>query len=617
MSDDGAPEPGCPRCDVPLVPGAPRCEACGLRLVGQDAAALWALDQELLVMQRRRAELLSALSSGGSAVTPPRPGPQAGTPWTAPGAVTAEAGTGLVDPVDRMDPVGASAATTASPRAGTPYAGTPDGRGAARAADPFAVPGTARGTAPAPATATAGGTGDGNGTSSRTGADNPLRRLGGVQVLLLVTGVLLVVVAAIAFGADAWSAIGVLGQAAVLVAVCAGAAAGSRASARRHLPASAEALAVLAVVVLLVLLSAARSLDVLGLGSSDPDAYRLGALLVLVGASAAGDRWLRTGERPRSLAWAAVLLTALVPSAVTAAVRGELLTWAAGAVVLAVLSVVATRPLQRRSPGLGAAGLVVGAVHLVAAVLALLLVDVDAADGSWEPFGAAAEFLVLAGAASWLAVRCRPSPPAPEGRAPGGAVPEGAAPGLLADRPGVQRAAVVVAYGGVVGAVVSLAAAGGPFAMLLLALGVSAAVAVLLAVRPRLLPWPVVVAALSLAGGSLLSEPVIGSTEGTWWRPAAWYALAVASTVAGLRRPGPRVEPLAWDRLGLRGPDAHPLEVSRSLWAAAASLAVVGGALLAPPPTSAVVPVLVSLAASTALLAASAAVRRSTEAVIG
>ncbi|MBF5081043.1 SCO7613 C-terminal domain-containing membrane protein [Quadrisphaera sp. INWT6] len=594
MSDARPPVPGCPRCAAALVAGAPRCGACGLRLVGQDAADLWALDQELAVMQRRRAELLASLSAG----TRERPTPRSARPasgrggaWTAPEAAPAR-------------PVPAPAAAPATAPATAPAAAL------ATAHDPFARTTRGRTQLSARTPPTRGG----------TAPPRPPRRLG-AQVLLLVTGVLLVVVAAVVFGSGAWSAIGVLGQAAVLLGVCAGAAAGSRASARRHLAASAEALAVLAVVVLVVLLGAARALDVLGVGAVDADAYALGALLAVVAASAAGDRWLRSGGHPLSLAWAAVLATAAVPSLLTAAVGGELLTWAAASLVLAVLSVVATRALDRRSAGLGATGLVVGAAHLVGGVLVLLVVDVDAGPGSWEPFGAALEFALLAGAASWLAARCRPAGPPggqPEGRVEGRseALPGGPLGRLLAGRPRVQRTAVVTGYAGVVGAVVSLAAAGGPFAMLLLALGVSTAVAVLLAARPRLLPWPVVVAALALAGGALLSEPVVGTTEGTWWRPAAWYALAAASALAGLRRPAPAAAPLPWAELRLRHAAGRQLEVARSPWAAAAGLAVVGGNLLAPPPTSSVATVLVALVATTALVAASAVVRRSTEVVL-
>jgi len=540
-------------------------------------------------MHRRRDELLASLATGAPAAgAPAAAGPTASglrSAWTAPGAAPA-------------GPVAAAAA--AAPVAAPPPA--------LPVRDPYGRTTSVR----APRS---------GGTSPAAGelaAPRPLRRLG-AQVLLLVTGVLLVVVGAVVFGGGAWSAIGVLGQAAVLLGVCAGAAAGSRAAARHHLTASAEALAVLAVVVLVVLLSASRALDVLGLGAVDGDAYRLGALLAVVGTSAAGDRWLRSGGHPLSPAWAAVLATAAVPTLLTAAVGGELLTWAAASLALAVLSVLATRALDRRSAGLGAAGLVVGAVHLAGGVLALLVVDVDAGPGSWEPFGAAAEFALLAGAASWLAVRCRPSPSGPPS-GPSSGMPTGLLAGLLVGllvgRPRVQRTAVVTGYAGAVGAVVSLAAAGGPFAMLLLALGVSAAVAVVLAVRPRLLPWPVVVAALALAGGALLSEPVVGTTEGTWWRPAAWYALAVASALAGLRRPSPGGAPVGWGSLHLRDATGRPLEASRSLWAAATGLAVLGGAVLAPAPTSAVGPVLVGLVASTVLLGASATVRRSTEAVL-
>ncbi|MGQ7296513.1 SCO7613 C-terminal domain-containing membrane protein [Quadrisphaera sp. KR29] len=564
------PQPGCPRCAAPLVPGSPACAACGLRLVGEDAAELWELDQQLALLGQRRAALLASLAGEADSSSAQAPAAAA----TAVGA----ASSAWAPPTAATDPYATAAATD-------PYATTAGTRGR---------PGLAAPAGPAPVPV-------------------PRQRRFGAQQLLLVTGVVLVAVAAIAFTAYVWGAIGALGQALVLVVVCAGAALASRATARRELGASAEALAVLSVLVLLVLLGAARGLDVLGLGATDADAYQLGALLVAVGACAAGDRWLRPATRPArpvAPAWAAVLLTAAVPTSLALAVGGELLTWSAAALVLAVLSAPASRLLGARAPGLGAAGLVVGAAHLVAGVLVLLAVDVgaDAVAGSGPdasaPYLAALELALLALAAAWTASRAgRPAP----GQSAAGQ--PGPARALLAGRPQLRRTAVVVAYGGVIGALVSLAAAGGAFALLLLALGVSATTAVLLAVRPRLLPWPVLVSALALAGGSLLSEPVVGSAQDTWWRPAAWYALAGAALLAGGRRPvasapGPV----------LAGRRALPLP--RSLWAAAGSVAALGGALAAPSPVSGVLPVVLALAAATVLLGLSALVRGAPEAVL-
>lgn len=576
------PVPGCPRCSAPLVPGRPACTACGLRLVGQDAADLWELDQQLAVLQERRAGLLASLAGTPVAAQAEVDAPRAAeTVWAAPGTLRPVA-----------PPTGSPAGPPARPLptpGGAPGAGGTHGPEAP--VDPHGLPAAA--------------------PPADLGPTAPRQRRFGAQQLLLVTGVALVAVAAIAFTAYVWGAIGALGQALVLLAVCAGAAAASRATARRDLGASAEALAVLSVVVLLVLLGAARGLDVLGLGGTDADAYGLGALLGAVGACTAGARWLRPAGRPRrpvAPAWAAVVLTAGVPTALTLAVDGELLTWAAAALTLAVLSAPASRLLSARAPGLGEVGLAVGGAHLVAAVLVLLAVDVgaDAVEGrgpdASQPYLAALELALLALAAAWTASRAgRPVPgaePAPATR-----------PSALAGRPQLRRTAVVVAYGGVIGALVSLASAGGAFALLLLALGTSAVAAALLALRPQLLPWPVVAAALALAGGSLLSEPVVGSAQDTWWRPAAWGALALAALLAGARRPTATAPAEVW-----RDRDALP--VPRAVWAAAACLAALGGVLGAPSPLSGPVPVALALVLAVALLALSAGVRGAPEAVL-
>ncbi len=582
MIDPPPPETGCPRCAARLVPGAPACAACGLRLVGADAAELWALDQQASALSVRRGQLLAALAPGAPAAPAPpaRPVPPAlPSPVPAPVAAPLPPAPPLPPPAEHRparDPY-SSPGPVPGPASG-PLAGPPTGP----------VPGPQPGAAPAAAVGPVA---------------PPRQRRFGAQQLLLVTGVVAIVVAAVVFTARVWDGIGALGQAAVLIAVCAGAAAGSRTSARHRLGASAEALAVLSLVVLLVLVGAARSLDVLGLGGTDAGAYRLGGLLLAVAAAAAGDRWLRTGGRPTALAWGSVVLTAAVPSVLAVAVHGELLTWACAALVLAVLSVPASRPLARRAPGLGVVGLVIGGAHLVTGVLALLVVDVDAGQGAWQPVGAAVELALLAGASAWLAARCaRPPQPGP---APGVPARE-----LLAGRPAVRRVAVVVAYGGVVGALVSLAVAGGASALLFLALGIAVTAGVLVAVRPALLPWPVLVSALALAGGSLLSEPVVGQTEGTWWRPVAWYALAAAALVVGQRRPvpgptagttsGPTAAVSSW---ASREP---ALQVPRAVWAVAAGLAALGGSLLAPAPLSGPGAVTSAVVAATALLALSA-----------
>ncbi|PWJ49275.1 hypothetical protein SAMN06264364_12628 [Quadrisphaera granulorum] len=551
------------------MPGRGACPACGLRLVGEDAAALWEVDQELARLQQRRAGLLAALA-GVTAADKASEVPAKGS-----------AETRLAAPAVPEAPAAAAGAQPTSPwSAPDPYRPVPQ-----------SAPQSAPESTPLSTSAAE--------MAAPTGPSARRQRRFGIQQFLLVTAVVLVSVAALAFTASVWGVIGPLGQAVVLLAVCAGGAAASRATARRDLGASAEALAVLSVVVLLVLLGAARSLDVLGLGATDADIYGLGALLVAVGVCAAGDRWLRPAaqpSRPTALAWAAVLLTALVPTAVTFAVDGELLTWSAAALALAVLSAPAARRLDARARGLGAAGLVVGGAHLVVAVFMLLAVDAgaDAVPGQGpdasQPFLAAAQFALLAVAAARVASRTvsRARPVA--------ASETGSDTGSETERSRLRRTAVVVAYGGAIGAVVSLAAAGGAFALLLLALGVCILLSVLLVVRPGLLPWPVLVAAIGLAGGSLVSEPVVGSAQDTWWRPAAWYALALAAVLTGRRRPVGAATPETVA-------DRSALQVPRAVWASLASLSVLGGSVLAPWPLSDPLPLVVALVAASALLA--------------
>jgi hypothetical protein len=51
----------CPACDEPVPPGAPACPACGIRLVGQDAARLWQVNQQIAVLSREAESLLASM----------------------------------------------------------------------------------------------------------------------------------------------------------------------------------------------------------------------------------------------------------------------------------------------------------------------------------------------------------------------------------------------------------------------------------------------------------------------------------------------------------------------------------------------------------------------------
>lgn len=51
----------CPDCGAPLLPGAPTCPGCGLRLVGPEAARLWQVRQQITALQGEADQLLRLL----------------------------------------------------------------------------------------------------------------------------------------------------------------------------------------------------------------------------------------------------------------------------------------------------------------------------------------------------------------------------------------------------------------------------------------------------------------------------------------------------------------------------------------------------------------------------
>lgn len=81
----------CPACDEPVPPGAPACPACGIRLVGQDAARLWQVNQQIAVLSREAESLLASMRTPAAAPPVPAhpvPGMPGGTadpgPWQPP-----------------------------------------------------------------------------------------------------------------------------------------------------------------------------------------------------------------------------------------------------------------------------------------------------------------------------------------------------------------------------------------------------------------------------------------------------------------------------------------------------------------------------------------------------
>lgn len=61
----------CPSCDEPVPPGSPACPSCGIRLVGQDAARLWEVNQQIDVLTREAQSLLASMRVPAPAA--PRP----------------------------------------------------------------------------------------------------------------------------------------------------------------------------------------------------------------------------------------------------------------------------------------------------------------------------------------------------------------------------------------------------------------------------------------------------------------------------------------------------------------------------------------------------------------
>ncbi|GAA1428189.1 hypothetical protein GCM10009616_07220 [Microlunatus lacustris] len=91
------PEPlRCPSCGSPLPHAVPVCPACALPLSGPLAADLWRTDQQLLALQRHRAELIHRLRLGrAGAVQPPVVAPlPPGTAPAPPAVVRVGTGTG-------------------------------------------------------------------------------------------------------------------------------------------------------------------------------------------------------------------------------------------------------------------------------------------------------------------------------------------------------------------------------------------------------------------------------------------------------------------------------------------------------------------------------------------
>ncbi len=393
---------------------------------------------------------------------------------------------------------------------------------------------------------------------------------GGVQRLLLVSGVVLVATAAVGFAAVVVASVGVLGQALVLLALCAAAAAASAVCARRGLGASSEALAVLAVAVLVVVVAAAHGQGLFGLDAVDDDAWVVVGLVVVAAVSAGGAARLRHGATPRAYGWAAVSATALLPAALTTALGEGSPTWSATALALAVASAVATPRVRRHARGLATGVLIVGAAHLVAGLLTVLVSTVEH-ESDAALLASAVQVLLLSACAALVAAR--------------------GAGGIA----GLARVARTTAWAAAGAAALCLGVLGGPAALLALGAGLAVAAAAVLVLRGPA-PWAALVTAQASGGLALLLEPVALVREGgepTWARPAAWALLAGAAALTGAVRPTagtPRAAAPSW----LRVPAG---------WAAASAGAALLGAGLVPAGGSAAARTVALLVAAGAALA--------------
>lgn len=179
----------CPHCSTVLEPGLPACPACGLRLVGLDAARLWEVQQQIGDLELEAGQLIQRLLH--------EPAPASYT---------------------------------------TPY----------------------------PRTAPAGGT--------AYEVRRPHRSLSG-QHLLLGLGALLLLSAAAFFLLVVWFVVGLAGQALIMAALTATAAAGAVLATRRGLTAAAETAAVIASGLVAIDLSAAHGLGLAGLDRFPTDTY--------------------------------------------------------------------------------------------------------------------------------------------------------------------------------------------------------------------------------------------------------------------------------------------------------------------------------------------------------
>lgn len=254
----------CPDC-AELHGGGASCAHCGLRLLGPEAVELWYVSKSIEQMAARRAALLTALrnqpaapATGAETIGPPE------VQWASPPAAFASQPAGRhvrgyparpsAAPVSSAGPAPTPAWHREPPRTG----GTGPGAGGSGAGSGARVPGTGGSGAAGPGNPYAG--------AVRPRPEWSQRR---VQNMLLGLGVLLLAIAALIFTVVTWGTMGVVGRAAILLLVTAAVAAAAPAFNARGLDATAEALAALAIALLVI--------DAQGARQSVPSLSRLDA----------------------------------------------------------------------------------------------------------------------------------------------------------------------------------------------------------------------------------------------------------------------------------------------------------------------------------------------------
>lgn len=229
--------------------------------------------------------------------------------------------------------------------------------------------------------------------------------ISGVRRVLVALGVLLLAIAAVIFTVFAWGRLGIGGRAVVLVVLTAAAAGGAVLARRGRLTTTAEGLATLAVVLLLLDAYAVRRLGVLGADRPSGPAYVAGTLAVVALLSWLASRAVSLRAGPLASWVYTAVVAAQLPVPVLAGTLRPLLISALLIAQALIVIVVARRAVRART------ATAVPVLLLVGAGLGWLLGVGGAADLGYAGGGLAGPLGVLAAASvvGLLAVRLLPA----------------------------------------------------------------------------------------------------------------------------------------------------------------------------------------------------------------